>query len=663
MKSLRLERFLMLGLLGLLGLPPVLAQAAPPLEAFFARPVMQAARLSPDGTQLAFLATRSGGRQALFVLPLQPAEAKPRQLAEFDDVDVVRADWVGNALLVFQLGDFRATSGAHYREGAGLYSVDLEGGRPRELVQRRSFRAVESRGGRRQPGLDARHQVLALPREAGEELLIGRWDERGLSPLWLNARSGVTRDANIELPRDAYNPIRWWFDSRGLPLAVLSSQDGRNRIHWRGPDDAGWRLISERDAIESPFDIAFADDRGTLFVLQARGAAGEQVLTRFDFENGQPAPEPLAALPGFDLSAQPLWQDGAMVGLRLEGEREQTVWLLPAMQALQQFADERLPGRVNRLDCRRCGEPDGVTLLTSHSDRDPGQVWLIEEGGKRWRALARANPGIDPTAMAGLRLERIVARDGRTLPVWITEPALPQDAKPAVVLVHGGPWVRGTHWRFDPMAQFLASRGYLVIEPEFRGSTGYGRAHWKAGFGEWGRAMQDDVLDSLRWARSKGLANDKACVMGGSYGGYAALMGLARQAEAFRCGVAYAAVADLELLLGGAWFVDDDTSPQSRRIGLPRLIGDLKTERERIQQVSPVKLAAAIASRPLLLAHGDQDRRVPLAHAERLREALKAAGGTPEWVIYAGEAHGWQLQKNVEDFARRVEAFLAAHLR
>ena len=128
--------------------------------------------------------------------------------------------------------------------------------------------------------------------------------------------------------------------------------------------------------------------------------------------------------------------------------------------------------------------------------------------------------------MATLELQRIKARDGLDLPVWITRRPDAKGPLPAVVLVHGGPWLRGGEWRWDAEAQFLASRGYVVIEPEFRGSAGYGSAHLEAGFKQWGQAMQDDVADALRWAQKEGLASDKACIAGASYGGYSTLMGL-----------------------------------------------------------------------------------------------------------------------------------------
>jgi dipeptidyl aminopeptidase/acylaminoacyl peptidase len=308
-----------------------------------------------------------------------------------------------------------------------------------------------------------------------------------------------------------------------------------------------------------------------------------------------------------------------------------------------------------------------VVLVHSVSARDPGRVWQFDEraqGKDALRPLSVAMPGIPITRMADKSLEQLRARDGMALPVWVTRPppGAPGAAPPpAVVLVHGGPWVRGGHWRWEAMTQFLASRGYVVIEPEFRGSAGYGLRHLRAGFRQWGRAMQDDLDDALRQLQDRGWAGPRACLMGASYGGYATLMGLAREGSAYHCGVAWLAVADLPLLLEGSWWVRDDASGVAREISLPERVARLPEDAAFVAAIDPVRQAANIRA-PLLLAYGDEDRRVPLAHGERLRDALRRAGREPEWVVYPGEAHGWRQEKNQIDFARRVEAFLARHL-
>jgi dipeptidyl aminopeptidase/acylaminoacyl peptidase len=207
----------------------------------------------------------------------------------------------------------------------------------------------------------------------------------------------------------------------------------------------------------------------------------------------------------------------------------------------------------------------------------------------------------------------------------------------------------------------LASRGYLVISPEFRGSAGYGQAHQRAGYKQFGRAMQDDVADALQWAQQKGWAG-KACIMGASYGGYASLMGPVRHPDTYQCAVAWVAMADLFLYLEGSFWTNDDIGDFGRERVMPQRVGDADKDRAMLSEVSPVLQAARI-KRPVLLAYGERDLRVPLKHGERMRDALRAAGNEPEWVVYPGEAHTWMKEATHVDFATRVEKFLGQHLR
>jgi len=229
-------------------------------------------------------------------------------------------------------------------------------------------------------------------------------------------------------------------------------------------------------------------------------------------------------------------------------------------------------------------------------------------------------------------------------------------------VVHGGPWVRIGHWNWQPLEQFLASRGYLVISPEFRGSTGYGDAHYRAGWKQWGQAMQDDVADALQWAQKQGLASDQACIAGASYGGYSALMGLVRNPDLYRCAAAWAAVTDPALLVAGAWWLGDDVAGTGRDYLLPQMVGDTVKDADMFAANSPLAQSKRIKA-PLLLAFGEEDRRVPLVHGERLRSALRDAGRPPEWVTYPNEGHSWRLVSTQVDFARRLEIFLDQNLK
>jgi len=405
----------------------------------------------------------------------------------------------------------------------------------------------------------------------------------------------------------------------------------------------------------------FVDSHGRLYVL-APSKESTQVLKRFDFSTNALDPEALVATPGFDFQGAVLSRTGSddVVGVRVDTDAETTVWLDPEMKAKQAMVDARYPGRINRLECARC-TIDGSLLVTSYSDRDPGSYFVYRPVTQNWIDVGRVRKDVDPARMAVLDLHRIKARDGADLPVWVTQPsaAIHRPAA-AVVLVHGGPWVRGGHWHWEQDAQFLASRGYVVIEPEFRGSTGYGMNHLQRGFKQWGGAMQDDVADAVRWAMGKGLVDPKRiCIAGASYGGYAVLMGTILYPDLYRCGVAWLAVGDPRLVMENRW--NTIVSEEARAFSLPLMIGDSDREAKMLDAASPIERAAEIEI-PLLLAFGARDARVPLDHAMKLRSALQRAGKTPEWVVYEGEGHGWMKVDNRLDFWGRVEAFLAKNL-
>jgi dipeptidyl aminopeptidase/acylaminoacyl peptidase len=232
-----------------------------------------------------------------------------------------------------------------------------------------------------------------------------------------------------------------------------------------------------------------------------------------------------------------------------------------------------------------------------------------------------------------------------------------------VVLVHGGPFVRGTEWGWDPDAQFLASRGYLVVEPEFRGSTGYGRKLMTAGFKQWGLKMQDDIADAARWAVAQGMADAKRiCIAGGSYGGYATLMGLVKDPDLYKCGINAAGVTDIELMYTGTWLNSDDMSVNWKKYGMPLMVGDRVKDAQQLRDTSPLHQAAKIRQ-PLLMAYGGADQRVPLYHGKKFLDAVRAGGNQQvEWIEYPTEGHGWFLPENRIDYWTRVEKFLDRHI-
>ncbi len=647
------------------------ARTLPALELFFRHPKVLAAVLSPSGRRLAVTTAQGAARVGLIVVDLD-GTMSARRVASYADADVAEVQWINDDQLVFSVVDLAAGSGEDQRQAPGLFTVRADGSGLDTLVLRQGLPFVRMGAPTPREPLPWNHRVLAVPPNrdpaAAQEFLLGELhvfnhEIREITPYWFDVNTRRKRRLNVPTPDGA---VQWHFDSTGEPRLVVTYSKGRTGVHWRGPGQDAWKQIDDSDALQPRFVAQFVDDAGQLYVTRTGGPKGLSELTRFDFDKLRPVEPAWVSVDGFDFRGRviPGGRGEPALGVRVEADAGTTVWLHPRLKALQQRADERLPGRINALDCRRCTADDAVVLVRSASDTDPGSLWLYTAANDRWSIVARQMEGLDPARMARVDMHRIRARDGREIPVWVTVPpgVKPGASAPAVVLVHGGPWVRGGFWRWQPMEQFLASRGYLVISPEFRGSMGYGDAHFRAGWKQYGQAMQDDVADSLLWARQQSLADPaRACIAGASYGGYSTLMGLVRHPQLYRCGVAWAAVTDPFLFLEGSWWVRDDVSSEGRRYSLPELVGDVQRDAEMLRAVSPLEQAARIRA-PVLLAFGERDLRVPIQHGERLRAAMRKAGNDPQWVSYADEAHGWRKPENQIDFARRVERFLAEHL-
>ena len=640
------------------------ADASPPVADFFKRPVMSHPVMSPNGRYLA--ATRSGsasGRQQLVLLDLADL-SKSRVLVGSPDLDIDSVQWVNDDRLVFSVTDSQQPYGSQL--GNGLFAVNREGTPVVRLLIKRRWNVVTQATNIVDHSLSVFHHLRSVLRDGSNDVLVeavirdSRNQLAAVSLLRLDTETGRTRALAAGVPEGA----RYWaVDDKGVPHAVVCVSGATSRLYWRKGEDGPWQMLREAPTYDVgvPHPLFIARD-GSLFLIGRTRGADTASLLRADMGQDKFEPAPVVSLGGYDFSGSLVVRraDGSVLGVRYLTDARDTLWIDPALKKIQEQVDRLLPGTTNQIQCGGCDQPAFV-LVSSSSDRQPAVYRLFDTKEGSLQMLAESRPWINPQAMAVRELQRFAARDGLSIPAYVTRPVGQKGAAPALVLVHGGPWLRGAEWAWSAQAQFLASRGYVVIEPEMRGSEGYGDAHFRAGFKQFGQAMQDDVADALRWAQGTQLANKQACIAGASYGGYSTLMGLINDPALYRCGVAWVALADLELFVGGSWWVRDDISDTGRRYTLPEMVGDATKDAAMIAAHSPVKQAARIKA-PLLLAFGEEDQRVPLAHGERLRKAMKAAGNDPVWITYPGEAHGFAAIKNRVDFAQRVEAFLAKHL-
>ena len=630
--------------------------AVPPAAAFFERAQIREVQLSPSGRWLMMLVSLPDGRGALKVVDLE-GKAGASLIQPPDHFEIAEFDWVDDDWSVYRYDnpDDKVSS----RVKNGLVALKRDGSDARKLI---AHTYKDEDAFKRQRGLPPDHGYAGLLSSSAGEVLVDQWhwDVKGefshITMKAVNVRTGDARTLDGNAPQGG----GVWVDRQGRVRLVSRVAGDKATLFW-SEGDGKWREIASQPRMDQAFWPAYVDDQG--LVVAAENSEGVQ-LRRFDLEAGKPAAEPLLSTPGFNGTPFAIRAPAtrAVVGLRALLEAPTTAWLQPAMTRIQAAVDAKLPGQINVVSCPGSCEDPALVLVYSFSAFEPGLWAVYRPKQDQWQLVGRRRPAIEPQRMGPVTLVRFPARDGLQVPLWITRPAGADPGKPlpTVVLVHGGPNVRGHTWHWDAEAQFLASRGYLVLQPEFRGSDGYSSRLERAGWKQWGLAMQDDLTDALRYAAAQGWADDKrACIMGASYGGYAALEGLVKDPDLYRCGIAFAAVSDPRYMFDFHW---NDISSDVKQYSLTVTLGDPKTDDAKFAATSPVVQAGRIKA-PVLLVHGASDQRVPIANAERMREALARNGRPFEWKVYDNEGHGFLHPENEIDYYQRVEAFLAKYLK
>ncbi len=300
-----------------------------------------------------------------------------------------------------------------------------------------------------------------------------------------------------------------------------------------------------------------------------------------------------------------------------------------------------------------------LALVSLSRDVDPGSVYVFDRKARSVELLYRSRPELPTDQLASMQPLRYKARDGLEIPAYLT---LPKNVEAKnlglVALIHGGPWARDS-WGYDSLVQFLANRGYAVLQPNFRASTGYGKAFLNAGNNEWGDAMQDDISDGVQYLIDQGIADpERVCIMGGSYGGYATLAGMVFTPELYACGVNIVGVSNLISLLNS---IPAYWGP-ARQIFTLRM-GDPDTDegRAQLERQSPINHVDKI-QRPLLVIHGANDPRVKQAEADQIVVAMRERDLDVEYIVAPDEGHGFRGRENRLAMFARSEEFMATHL-
>jgi dipeptidyl aminopeptidase/acylaminoacyl peptidase len=622
------------------------------VEDFFRRAEFTNMQLSPDGQRLAAGVPRKG-RTNVVVIDL---DKKTRNvITDFSDYDAVEYFWVSNDRLCVRIADGKAVTGEF--NVRGTVCVDHDGDNIRDF----------SRFGR---GFN----FVGLTYDGSGEVLVQMIERsaESLDVYRLNTRTGRSRLVTQDSPGDVRN---WVLDRDSVPRVAVSRPKRKDSsspevqtVWYRDGENAKWEKLWSFETL-GPFPsaeryvpIAFDFDNTTLYVASDAGR-DKAAIYAYDTK-ARKMGEMLFQHPTIDLEGGLVFSrtQKKLLGIKYSADMPGVAWVDETLARLQKAIDTALPKTNNNIQLPAL--TDKRALVFASSDVDPGTYYLLDRTKPAVEPIARTREWLDPALMAERRFIKYKARDGLEIPAWVTVPRGGGKNLPLIVNIHGGPWLRiyhGIAWN-PPEAQFFASRGYVVLEPEPRGSTGFGRKHYLSSFKQWGQAMQDDITDGALALVNEGLVDKgRMCLYGGSYGGYATAMGLAKDPDLWKCGAPFVAVTDL-FTFQNVPYSDMSRDTDFFETDFKKMVGDSRADKDMFTRNSPALQAEKIKA-PVFITMGSADIRVPQVHGDSFVSALRSAGKKPEYIVYRGEGHGYNKDENVFDFYRRLEKFFAENLK
>jgi dipeptidyl aminopeptidase/acylaminoacyl peptidase len=608
-----------------------------PRQVLFGNPERVSPALSPDGTMLAWLAPRDGVLN-VWVAPSGGGSgdgdgidwAAARVVTDDTDRGIRQFAWAHDGRHLLYLQD---TGGD---ENWRLHDVDLQ------TVQRRDLTPFEG----------VHTQIIAMEQKFPTDVLVGlNLDNPQLHDVYrLDLVTG-------ELVKEVENPgFAGWLADTQLVVrgAIAPKPDGGMTVLVRDDPAADWRPLLEVPPDDALTTDLFSFSADGLSVLAASSVDTDTArLVRIDLATG--ATEVLAEDPEADVDGARLHPDTKEPQI-VTFRKDRTEYLvldpgvaddLTAIRALHPGD----PGLLNR------DHADSTWLLGFTNDSGPVPFYSFDRAAKTGRFLFEHQPALSQYQLASMEPFSFTARDGLTIHGYVTfPPEAGRSGLPAVLNVHGGPWARD-YWGFNPEAQWLANRGYLCVQVNYRGSTGYGKGFVNAGDREWAGKMHDDLLDAVAHITGQGWADpDRVAIYGGSYGGYAALVGATFTPDVFRCAVDIVGPSNLKTLIET---VPPYWAPMIAQFH--RRLGDPEKDADFLWSRSPLSRASAIRI-PLLIAQGANDPRVKQAESEQIVAALTAAGIDHEYMLFPDEGHGFAKPENRLKFYAAAERFLAKHL-
>lgn len=610
-----------------------------PLRDFFRNIDRGYFRVSGDGRTLGFMQPAVGDdgktkRLNIFVQPLEGSlpVGEPRQLTFESARDISNYFWKGGDTLLYAK-DFGGDENFH------VVAVDAASGKITDLTPFDGVRAA----------------VLDDLPEDPQHLLVqhNQRDKRAFDVWRVDVKTGV----QTLVAQNPGNIVGWQTDHTGAVRIGVASDGVNNTLVYRATESEPFQPLLTTD-FRTQVNPQFFDAANAKFYAISNRGRDKAALVLID-PTKPDAEELIYAHPQVDLDSA-AWsrvrQTLAVAAYNVDKPGRH--YFDAETRRMFERLEQKLPG--NSLVLQSATLAEDKYIVAAFNDRTQGARYLYDAKADSLSLLGEISPWLAPQQMAAMQPIRYTARDGLQIPGYLTLP-VGREAKnlPCVINPHGGPWARDS-WGFNPEVQFLANRGYCVLQMNFRGSTGYGRAFWEASFKQWGLAMQDDVTDGVQWLFDQGIADPKRiAIYGASYGGYATLSGVTKTPDLYAAAVNYVGVSNL--------FTFMNTIPpywEPFRQQMYAMVGNPENpaDKARMTATSPALNADRIRT-PLLVAQGARDPRVNKAESDQIVQALRARGVDVEYMVKDNEGHGFANEENRFEFYGAMERFLAKHLK
>jgi dipeptidyl aminopeptidase/acylaminoacyl peptidase len=598
-----------------------------PINEFFKNPQNTQFELSPDGNNIAYL---KPWKNRLNIFAKNLSTKVETQLTNEENSDIQKIFWANKSTIIYSIDKYG-------NDNNSLISISIDTKQKNQLNDSKNANAF----------------VINLLPEFENEIII-ETNERDATLFDVYRINLLTGNREI-IGHNPGNITHWLTDNNGKLRVAVTTNGVNNGILYRDDENGSFKEIKNVPFSDFFFPIAFSADNKYVYVL-SNEKSDRTALIKYDIKKNYEV-ELIYEHPEVDIEHVFISaRTKNLLGVSfLSWKREFHFW-----DARRSEIQQKLESKMPNMEIEEVGSDydENKYLLKISSDKSYGSYYLYDSALDSLEVISEISPWLKDSEFSQMKPISFKSQDGLTINGYLTLPKVEVVKNlPVVVLPHGGPWLRDK-WEFNKTVQFLANRGYVVLQINYRGSVGYGKEFWMAGFRQWGGKMQDDIIDGVSWLVKQGFVDEsKIAIMGSSFGGYLALHSLTKNPDIFACGISQSGISNLISFL--------DKIPQTWtpfRKMLNEMIGDPIIDSTMLKSYSPFFNYQKIAA-PLLIAHGKNDSKIEITQVNDFVSKLKDNKIDVKYIVNDNEGHIFSKEENRIAFYREVETFLAKHLK